>query len=130
MHREAVVEGEADGACSWSGGGRDGHNCTCSCLGSVSFAPPTSLCLLVLNDHLSSCMAGRQLRRCSIVVERLLVVRASAAFSLGALWHWEPHSSSSLLCTSTAFLAHKLPHAACSLGNPADAAMNAGTVLC
>ena len=36
MHREAVVEGEADGACSWSGGGWDGHNCACSRLGSVS----------------------------------------------------------------------------------------------
>ena len=39
MHREAVVEGEVDGACSWSGGGRDGHNCACGRMGSVSALP-------------------------------------------------------------------------------------------
>lgn len=36
MRREAVVQGEADGALRWSGGRWDGHHCARGGLGAVS----------------------------------------------------------------------------------------------
>lgn len=47
LRREAVVKGKADGACSGSGGGRNGHDCACGGLGTVS-------ALILISDLSSS----------------------------------------------------------------------------